>query len=59
MSTVIPFVEGQALASSTVNNTGVLVRGVREADLKQMRGLNNDKLKPRSAIRARPMAALT
>ena len=29
--TVIPFVEGQALASSTVNNTGVLVRGVSEA----------------------------
>jgi lipoprotein-releasing system permease protein len=42
--TAIPFVEGQALASSSFNNTGVLVRGVREADLKRMRGLNNDKL---------------
>ena len=40
----IPYVEGQALASSSYNNTGVLVRGVREDDLKRIRGLNNDKL---------------
>src|SRR5215211_8326340 len=40
----IPFIEGQALASSIYNNTGVLVRGVREADLKRIRGLNNDDL---------------
>jgi lipoprotein-releasing system permease protein len=42
--TAIPFVEGQALASSAYNNTGVLVRGVREADLKRIRGLNNNDL---------------
>jgi lipoprotein-releasing system permease protein len=41
---VMPFVEGQALASSSVNNTGILVRGVREQDLKKLRGFNNDKL---------------
>jgi lipoprotein-releasing system permease protein len=41
---VMPFVEGQALASSAVNNTGILVRGVREQDLKKLRGFNNDKL---------------
>src|SRR5438874_3202113 len=40
----IPYVEGQALASSSYNNTGVLVRGIREADLKRISGLNNDKL---------------
>jgi lipoprotein-releasing system permease protein len=45
VETAIPFVEGQALASSSFNNTGVLVRGVRESDLKLIRGLNNDKLK--------------
>jgi lipoprotein-releasing system permease protein len=43
--TVMPFVEGQALASSQFNNTGVLVRGTREADLKRVRGLNNENLK--------------
>ena len=41
---VMPFVEGQALASSSVNNTGVLIRGVHEADLLNIRGVNNDKL---------------
>ncbi|QEL21523.1 lipoprotein-releasing ABC transporter permease subunit [Bosea sp. F3-2] len=30
----IPLVEGQALASSQIGNNGVLVRGVREADIK-------------------------
>jgi len=30
----IPLVEGQALASSQTGNSGVLVRGVREADIK-------------------------
>jgi lipoprotein-releasing system permease protein len=44
VQTAVPFVEGQALASTSFNNTGVLVRGVRESDLKRMRGLNNDKL---------------
>ncbi|MGE3829481.1 MAG: lipoprotein-releasing ABC transporter permease subunit [Parvibaculaceae bacterium] len=42
---VMPFVEGQALASSSVNNTGVLIRGVREADLLRIQGIENDKLK--------------
>ena len=49
VTTAIPFVEGQALASSSYNNTGVLVRGVRESDLQRIRGLNNDKLQ--TAIR--------
>jgi lipoprotein-releasing system permease protein len=41
---VIPFVEGQALASSSVTNSFVLVHGVTEADLKRLKGLQNDKL---------------
>ncbi|MCO5093243.1 lipoprotein-releasing ABC transporter permease subunit [Bosea sp. (in: a-proteobacteria)] len=32
----IPLVEGQALASSQTGNNGVLVRGVREADIKEI-----------------------
>lgn len=32
----IPLVEGQALASSQTGNSGVLVRGVREADIKSI-----------------------
>ncbi|HLH47959.1 MAG TPA: ABC transporter permease, partial [Roseiarcus sp.] len=36
---VLPLVEGQALASSQFNSSGVLVRGVREADLKQLPGI--------------------
>ncbi len=32
----LPMVEGQALASSQYGNNGVLVRGIREADLKQI-----------------------
>jgi lipoprotein-releasing system permease protein len=32
----VPLVEGQALASSPFNASGVLVRGVREADLKRL-----------------------
>ncbi|HLJ71390.1 MAG TPA: lipoprotein-releasing ABC transporter permease subunit [Roseiarcus sp.] len=35
----LPLVEGQALASSQFNSSGVLVRGVREADLKQLPGI--------------------
>ena len=44
VTNVMPFVEGQALASSSANNTGVLIRGVREADLLKVRGVNNGKL---------------
>ncbi|WP_368904884.1 lipoprotein-releasing ABC transporter permease subunit [Taklimakanibacter lacteus] len=40
----MPFVEGQAMASSVRNNTGALVRGVHEADLKKLPSINNDKL---------------
>jgi lipoprotein-releasing system permease protein len=41
---VIPFVEGQVLATSLRSNNGVLIRGVRESDLKQLSSVNNDKL---------------
>jgi lipoprotein-releasing system permease protein len=44
VTSVIPFVEGQALATSTVSNSFVLVHGVSEADLKKLEGLQNDKL---------------
>jgi lipoprotein-releasing system permease protein len=40
----MPFVEGQAMASSQRNNTGALVRGVHEADLKQLPSINNSDL---------------
>ncbi|CAN5129406.1 lipoprotein-releasing ABC transporter permease subunit [soil metagenome] len=42
---VMPFVEGQAMASSIRNNTGALVRGVREADLKKLPSINNADLR--------------
>ncbi len=35
----LPLVEGQALASSQYNSSGVLARGVREADLKRLPGV--------------------
>jgi len=44
VETVIPFVEGQALASSSVASSFVLVHGVTEADLRRLKGLQNDKL---------------
>lgn len=40
----MPFVEGQAMASTQRNNTGALVRGVHEADLKRLPSINNDDL---------------
>jgi lipoprotein-releasing system permease protein len=40
----MPFVEGQAMASSQRNNTGALVRGVHEADLKVLPSINNKDL---------------
>jgi lipoprotein-releasing system permease protein len=40
----IPFVEGQALASSTRKSVGVLVRGIREADFAELKSVNNDRL---------------
>jgi len=36
---VLPMVEGQALASSPYQSSGVLVRGVRENDLKRLPGI--------------------
>lgn len=41
----IPYVEGQVMASSQRTATGVLVRGMREADLKSLPSINNDKLR--------------
>jgi lipoprotein-releasing system permease protein len=41
---VMPFVEGQVMASSRRNNTGALVRGVHEADLKRLPSINNQDL---------------
>ena len=35
----IPMVEGQALATSPFNSSGVLVRGIREADMKALPGI--------------------
>jgi lipoprotein-releasing system permease protein len=40
----MPFVEGQAMASTQRNNTGALVRGVHEADLKRLPSINNENL---------------
>jgi lipoprotein-releasing system permease protein len=42
---VIPFVEGQALASSQHNNTGALIRGVHESDLIGLKAINNRNLR--------------
>lgn len=41
----IPYVEGQVMASSQRTATGVLVRGMREADLKSLPSINNEKLR--------------
>src|SRR5581483_7871540 len=39
VSSAIPFVEGQALASGPATSSGVLVRGVRDVDLPRIRGI--------------------
>jgi lipoprotein-releasing system permease protein len=44
VTSAIPFVEGQALASSTRRSVGVLVRGIREDDLARLTSINNDRL---------------
>ncbi|NNF79448.1 MAG: lipoprotein-releasing ABC transporter permease subunit [Rhizobiales bacterium] len=41
----IPYVEGQVMASSQRTATGVLVRGLREGDLKSLPSINNSKLR--------------
>jgi lipoprotein-releasing system permease protein len=40
----MPFVEGQVMASSARANTGALVRGLRETDIKALTGVNNERL---------------
>jgi lipoprotein-releasing system permease protein len=39
-----PLIEGQVMASSEVTATGVMVRGITEADITKITSLNNDKL---------------
>jgi len=41
----MPFIEAQAMATSARSATGALVRGIREADLKQLGSVNNDRLR--------------
>ncbi len=41
----IPYVEGQVMASSQRTASGVLVRGLRENDLKSLPSINNEKLR--------------
>jgi lipoprotein-releasing system permease protein len=40
-----PMVEGQVLASSDASNTGALVRGISEADLKALSSVGNEQLR--------------
>ncbi|MFW6077518.1 MAG: lipoprotein-releasing ABC transporter permease subunit [Hyphomicrobiales bacterium] len=40
----IPFVEAQVMASTQRANSGALVRGMREADLKALDSINNERL---------------
>ena len=41
---VISLVEGQAMASSLRSSTGVLVRGIAEADIEKLTSINNKDL---------------
>jgi lipoprotein-releasing system permease protein len=41
----VPYVEGQVMVSSERQATGALVRGMREADLKNLPGVSNSKLR--------------
>jgi lipoprotein-releasing system permease protein len=41
----VGLVEGQAMASSLRSNTGVLVRGISEADIQKLPSLNNENLR--------------
>jgi lipoprotein-releasing system permease protein len=45
VSRVIALVEGQAMASSVRNNTGALVRGISETDLRKLPSINNERLR--------------
>ena len=45
VTSAVPLVEGQAMASSLHNNTGALVRGISEADIQKLPSLNNKDLR--------------
>ena len=45
VESAVPYVEGQVMVSSERQATGALVRGMREADLKKVPGVNNSKLR--------------
>jgi lipoprotein-releasing system permease protein len=45
VASAVPYVEGQVMVSSERQATGALVRGMREADLKKLPGVNNNKLR--------------
>jgi lipoprotein-releasing system permease protein len=45
IESAVPYVEGQVMVSSQRQATGALVRGMREADLKKIPGVNNSKLR--------------
>jgi lipoprotein-releasing system permease protein len=45
VTSAIPYVEGQVMIASERQATGGLVRGLREADIKAVRGLINDQLR--------------
>jgi len=45
VTSAIPLIEGQVMAASRRTNTGVVVRGIHESDLKSLPSVNNDKLK--------------
>src|SRR5687767_14487751 len=45
VQSAVPYVEGQVMVSSERQATGALVRGIREADLKNVPGVNNQKLR--------------
>ena len=45
VASAVPYVEGQVMVSSERQATGALVRGMREADLKKLAGVNNGKLR--------------
>jgi lipoprotein-releasing system permease protein len=39
-----PLIEGQVMASSDANTSGVMLRGISEVDIQKIRSINNDKL---------------
>jgi len=45
VKSAIPYVEGQVMASSSQTASGVLVRGLREADIKTLPSINNENLR--------------